>query len=61
MNAPDPWSTFDPPVWWNPPLTAEELAAWEAEEEAEQYAREQVATAQSEAAFAANQQEYAKK
>ena len=55
MNAIDPWPLpEETPQWWaDRPLTAEQLDAM-----AEEYAREQMATAQSEAAFEANQKEF---
>ena len=57
MSAPDD----KPPEWWTPPsLSADDMDAICRQAHAEQYASEQVATAQSEAAFAANQQEYSR-
>ena len=55
MNARDDWPLPEEmPAWWSDrPLTDAELDQW-----AEEYAREQMATAQSEAAFADNVKEF---
>ena len=55
MNAIDPWPLPEEmPAWWRDrPLTDAELDAM-----AEEYARDQMATAQSEVAFADNVKEF---
>ena len=57
MNARDPWPLpAEVPQWWRDrPLTPEQI-----EQMREEYEREQIASAQSEAAFEANVKEYRK-
>lgn len=58
MNTRDPWPLpAETPDWWAnwKTLTPEQIDAL-----ADAYQREQIASAQSEQAFAANQQEYAR-
>jgi hypothetical protein len=53
MNAPD--TLQDPPDWWSGWMTLTEA---QQDAMAEEYAREQIATAQSESAFEANIKEH---
>ena len=60
MSA-DPWASFKPPSWWGKPLSEQQLDQEAAEQEGDQYQRDAIASAKSEEAFAANQQEFARK